>query len=231
MDSSDRDSEMEISCQAPDITGDRKSAEDIRSQNIMAAQAMANLVISEPVPAGIDTEEVQESTQATAGVWSYEALEQLTWSLETLYIKKSALIDTIVKFFAPKPEFAGLEEAVAQSRSEAMMQAEFEEGLGLTSEAPTQLTQLEQHYLSLRTHMAVADACMEMIVSFMEPRTPGLAEKPAQARAEVEMRFESRRGSVNTAAETMPEPTNTDGSDGCLYGNVGEFPGSSPSSG
>ncbi|XVF29606.1 hypothetical protein REPUB_Repub15cG0136400 [Reevesia pubescens] len=45
---------MSISAQAPDILGDRQSGQDVRTQNVMACQAVANIVKSSLGPVGLD---------------------------------------------------------------------------------------------------------------------------------------------------------------------------------
>ncbi|KAJ0053096.1 hypothetical protein Pint_00164 [Pistacia integerrima] len=45
---------MAISSQTPDILGDRQSGQDVRTQNVMACQAVANIVKSSLGPVGLD---------------------------------------------------------------------------------------------------------------------------------------------------------------------------------
>ncbi|CAM8937906.1 unnamed protein product [Rhodiola kirilowii] len=45
---------MAISAQAPDIMGDRQSGQDVRTQNVMACQAVSNIVKSSLGPVGLD---------------------------------------------------------------------------------------------------------------------------------------------------------------------------------
>ncbi|TYG99176.1 hypothetical protein ES288_A10G175100v1 [Gossypium darwinii] len=45
---------MAIAAQAPDILGDRQSGQDVRTQNVMACQAVANIVKSSLGPVGLD---------------------------------------------------------------------------------------------------------------------------------------------------------------------------------
>ncbi|GLU04061.1 hypothetical protein SLE2022_212270 [Rubroshorea leprosula] len=45
---------MAISAQAPDIQGERQSGQDVRTQNVMACQAVANIVKSSLGPVGLD---------------------------------------------------------------------------------------------------------------------------------------------------------------------------------
>ncbi|MBA0812759.1 hypothetical protein Gohar_026698 [Gossypium harknessii] len=45
---------MAISAQAPDILGERQSGQDVRTQNVMACQAVANIVKSSLGPVGLD---------------------------------------------------------------------------------------------------------------------------------------------------------------------------------
>ncbi|KAL9690337.1 hypothetical protein QQ045_010734 [Rhodiola kirilowii] len=45
---------MPISAQAPDIMGDRQSGQDVRTQNVVACQAVANIVKSSLGPVGLD---------------------------------------------------------------------------------------------------------------------------------------------------------------------------------
>ncbi|KAL0464602.1 UNVERIFIED_CONTAM: T-complex protein 1 subunit alpha [Sesamum latifolium] len=45
---------MAITSQTPDISGDRQSGQDVRTQNVMACQAVANIVKSSLGPVGLD---------------------------------------------------------------------------------------------------------------------------------------------------------------------------------
>ncbi|XP_042055880.1 T-complex protein 1 subunit alpha-like isoform X2 [Salvia splendens] len=45
---------MAISSSTPDISGDRQSGQDVRTQNVMACQAIANIVKSSLGPVGLD---------------------------------------------------------------------------------------------------------------------------------------------------------------------------------
>ncbi|OAY85817.1 T-complex protein 1 subunit alpha [Ananas comosus] len=45
---------MAIMAQSPDILGERHSSQDVRTQNVMACQAVANIVKSSLEPIGLD---------------------------------------------------------------------------------------------------------------------------------------------------------------------------------
>jgi hypothetical protein len=49
------------------IGGERQSGQDVRTQNVMAATAMANIVKSSLGPVGLD--KARRTTQAAAGLW------------------------------------------------------------------------------------------------------------------------------------------------------------------
>ncbi|KAF2587120.1 hypothetical protein F2Q70_00036920 [Brassica cretica] len=45
---------MSISAQNPDISGERQSGQDVRTQNVMACQAVSNIVKTSLGPVGLD---------------------------------------------------------------------------------------------------------------------------------------------------------------------------------
>ncbi|GKV12836.1 hypothetical protein SLEP1_g23930 [Rubroshorea leprosula] len=56
---------MAISSQAPDIQGERQSGQDVRTQNVMACQAVANIVKSSLGRVGLDNMLVDDISDVT----------------------------------------------------------------------------------------------------------------------------------------------------------------------
>ncbi|OAY69420.1 T-complex protein 1 subunit alpha [Ananas comosus] len=62
---------MAIMAQSPDILGERHSGQDVRTQNVMACRAVANIVKSSLGPVGLDKQKATGEYVDEKATWAF----------------------------------------------------------------------------------------------------------------------------------------------------------------